>query len=74
MASNIGYDVAGGQFDVMIPGGGPGLFNEYAEIFGTGNMGQQYCVLLSDCENKVVWSVDDNTMQYYVHKKIGMPY
>ena len=41
MASNIGYDVAGGQFDVMIPGGGVGLFKGCASIFGTGNMGAQ---------------------------------
>ena len=27
MASNIWYDVAGRQFDIMIPGGGVGLFN-----------------------------------------------
>lgn len=26
MASNIGHDVAGGQFDIMIPGGGLGAF------------------------------------------------
>ena len=42
MASNSGYDVAGGQFDVMIPGGGVGLFNGCAQIFGSGNMGAQY--------------------------------
>ena len=34
MASNIGYDVARGQFDVMIPGGGVGLFNGCADILG----------------------------------------
>ncbi|MGL1935577.1 MAG: hypothetical protein OCD01_11170 [Fibrobacterales bacterium] len=27
MASNIGHDVAGGQFDIMIPGGGLGAFD-----------------------------------------------
>ena len=27
MASNIGHDVANGQFDLMVPGGGPGIFN-----------------------------------------------
>ena len=62
MASNIGYDVAGGQFDVMIPGGGVGLFNGCADIFGSGNMGAQYGGLLSDCENEVGWSLDDNSM------------
>ena len=59
MASNIGYDVAGGQFDVMIPGGGVGLFNGCADIFGN-NMGAQYGGLLSDCENEVGWSGSDD--------------
>ena len=59
MASNIGYDVAGGQFDVMIPGGGVGLFNGCANILGN-NMGAQYGGLLSDCENEVGWSGSDD--------------
>ena len=54
MASNIGYDVAGGQFDVMIPGGGVGIFNGCASILGN-SMGAQYGGLLSDCENEVGW-------------------
>ncbi len=58
MASNIGYDVSGGQFDVMIPGGGVGLFNGCANILGN-NMGAQYGGLLSDCENEVGWSGSD---------------
>jgi hypothetical protein len=58
MASNIGYDVAGGQFDVMIPGGGVGLFNGCASILGN-NMGAQYGGLLSDCESQVGWSGTD---------------
>ena len=37
--ANVGYDVAGGQYDVMIPGGGAGLFNGCAQIFGTGYNG-----------------------------------
>ena len=59
MASNIGYDVAGGQFDIMIPGGGVGLFNGCANILGN-NMGAQYGGLLSDCENEVGWSGSDD--------------
>jgi len=61
MASNIGYDVAGGQFDVMIPGGGVGIFNGCADILGY-NMGAQYGGLLSDCENQVGYGGDDNTI------------
>ena len=66
MASNIGYDVAGGQFDVMIPGGGVGLFNGCSGIF-SGNLGATYGGLLSDCENEVGWSMDDETM--YTRRK-----
>ena len=59
MASNIGYDVAGGQFDVMIPGGGVGAFNGCANILGS-NMGKQYGGLLSDCEEEVGWNGSDD--------------
>ena len=59
MASNIGYDVAGGQFDVMIPGGGVGIFNGCASILGN-SMGAQYGGLLSDCENEVGWGGSDD--------------
>lgn len=50
MATNIGGDVQQGQFDVMIPGGGVGLFNGCSSM-GWGNQGKQYGGLLSDgCE------------------------
>ena len=48
MSSNIGYDVAGGQFDIMIPGGGVGIFNGCAGLF-SGDMGAQYGGLLTAC-------------------------
>ena len=56
MATNIGYDVAGGQFDIMIPGGGVGIFNGCAGIMSTA--GKQYGGLLSDCEEQVGWDGD----------------
>ena len=49
MATNIGYDVEPGQFDVMIPGGGVGLFNGCDHLFGKNNMGVQYGGLLTEC-------------------------
>ena len=49
MTTNIGYDVEPGQFDVMIPGGGVGLFNGCDHLFGKNNMGKQYGGLLSEC-------------------------
>ncbi len=61
MASNIGYDVAGGQFDIMIPGGGVGAFNGCANILGN-NLGKTYGGLLSDCEEEVGYNVSDEEM------------
>lgn len=49
MTTNIGYDVEPGQFDVMIPGGGVGLFNGCDHLFGSNNMGVQYGGLLTEC-------------------------
>ncbi len=49
MATNIGQDVKQGQFDVLIPGGGVGLFNGCASM-GWGNTGKQYGGLLAECE------------------------
>jgi hypothetical protein len=50
--SNTGGDVASGQFDLMIPGGGVGVNpNTCPEQWGTsaGNMGSQYGGFLSSC-------------------------
>lgn len=53
MASNIGYDVAGGQFDVMIPGGGFGAFNGCAQMgWNIPSNTTTYGGFLSDCENE----------------------
>ena len=59
ISSNIGYDVGGGQFDIMIPGGGVGLFNGCANILGSNNLGKQYGGLLSDCEEEVGYNGSD---------------
>ena len=51
MASNIGYDVVGGQFDILIPGGGEGYFTgKCSQVLGNFQT-TQYGGLLSDCEN-----------------------
>lgn len=49
MSSNIGYDVAGGQFDIMIPGGGVGIYNGCG-VMGLSCAGEQYGGLLATCE------------------------
>lgn len=58
IASNIGYDVAEGQFDIMIPGGGYGAFNGCANKMGWGDQGAQYGGLLSKCEDEVGYDGD----------------
>jgi len=52
MSNNVGYDVAGGQFDVMIPGGGFGIFNGCGAKMGWGSQGTQYGGLLDECEKE----------------------
>ena len=52
MTVNIGTDVGQGQFDIMIPGGGVGIFNGCSSIMGWGDQGAQYGGLLSDCETE----------------------
>lgn len=52
MSNNVGYDVAGGQFDVMIPGGGYGIFNGCGSKMGWGDQGSQYGGLLDQCETE----------------------
>src|SRR5574344_1083668 len=49
MASNTGGDVGSGQFDIMIPGGGVGIYNGCSKM-GLSCSGAQYGGLLSDCE------------------------
>lgn len=48
MSSNIGYDVANNQFDLMIPGGGPGIYNA-CDKMGISCAGAQYGGFLASC-------------------------
>ena len=57
MVTNIGGDVQSGQFDILIPGGGVGMFNGCASM-GWGGQGEQYGGLLSDCEKEVGYDGD----------------
>ena len=61
ISSNIGYDVSGGQFNILIPGGGVGYFNGCSGIF-SGNLGATYGGLLSDCENEAGWSGNEKVI------------
>lgn len=48
MANNIGYDVGHNQFDLMIPGGGPGKYNGCSKM-GISCAGEQYGGFLASC-------------------------
>lgn len=47
--SNTGSDVAGNQFDLMIPGGGVGLFNACSKQWNQSDLGAQYGGFLTNC-------------------------
>ncbi len=47
--SNTGGDVGGNQFDLMIPGGGVGMFNACSRQWGSNDLGAQYGGFLTEC-------------------------
>lgn len=52
-STNIGHDVASGQFDLLLPGGGVGAFNGCSKQWGTNDLGAQYGGFLSECKEDV---------------------
>lgn len=52
-ATNIGHDVGGGQFDILIPGGGVGAFNACSSQWGVSDLGAQYGGFLTACDGSV---------------------
>lgn len=64
MTSNIGHDVKDGQFDLMVPGGGPGIFNALnIQVNGQGiEWGAQYGGFLTHCQKELGY---DNTLEKY---------
>ena len=61
MASNMGYDVYGGQFDILIPGGGVGAFDGCTELWGV-DLGQRTGRLLYSCEIEVGYNLSEEEM------------
>ncbi len=51
MVSNIGGDVGSNQFDIMIPGGGVGLYNGCGNQLGINSTGAQYGGFITDCKS-----------------------
>ncbi len=52
-ATNVGGDVGGGQFDLLIPGGGVGAFNGCSQQWGVSDLGAQYGGFLTSCNGDV---------------------
>lgn len=54
-AINIGYDVSGGQFDILVPGGGVGAFNACSNQWGvsTRELGAQSGGMLAACKQDI---------------------
>jgi hypothetical protein len=50
-ATNIGFDVGNGQFDILIPGGGVGIFDACSRQWGaSGGLGATYGGFLAQCK------------------------
>ncbi|HGG56422.1 MAG TPA: endoglucanase, partial [Nannocystis exedens] len=54
-ATNIGFDVSGGQFDILTPGGGVGAFDacSYQWNVDTSELGATYGGFMTYCQEKV---------------------
>jgi hypothetical protein len=48
-ATNVGGDVGGGQFDIMVPGGGVGANDGCSRQWGTSDLGAQYGGFVTAC-------------------------
>ncbi|MDR0516792.1 MAG: hypothetical protein LBH25_07060 [Fibromonadaceae bacterium] len=57
MASNIGYDVGSGHFDILIPGGGLGNFDSFSNQLGVtaNDLGVRSGGFLSTCQQSLGW-------------------
>lgn len=64
MASNIGYDVEEGQYDMMVPGGGVGAFNALSTQIGVpaSGLGANGGGFLTECQSSLGY---DNTVEKY---------
>ena len=64
MASNIGYDVDEGQYDMLVPGGGVGAFNALSMQIGVpaSGLGANGGGFLTECQASLGW---DNTVEAY---------
>lgn len=69
MTSNIGHDVADGQFDLMVPGGGVGIFDALSiQVNGAGvDWGAQYGGFLTKCQQNLGYDASLEAYQGCIH-------
>jgi hypothetical protein len=69
MASNIGHDVGGGQFDIMIPGGGLGAFTAGCEkqwnvdVNNEALVGKTFGGFTTTCQESLGWDAPPETIK-----------
>ena len=70
-ATNIGGDVSGGQFDILIPGGGVGAFNACSSQWGvsTSELGAQYGGFLAACKDQLGYNASSTQYKSCVANK-----
>ena len=70
-AINIGFDVGGGQFDLLIPGGGVGAFNACSAQWGVSNseLGAQYGGFLTACKAQYGGNASHDTYKNCMRNK-----
>lgn len=72
MASNVGGDVGGGQFDLMIPGGGLGIFKNgcakqwKVDVNKESLVGKTYGGFTSTCQEKLGWDAEPEEVKICV--------
>lgn len=64
MTSNIGNDVEDGQFDLMVPGGGVGIYDAISSQTGATDLGVQYGGFLSACQTTKGLGYDASVSEY----------
>jgi hypothetical protein len=72
LASNIGGDVAAGQFDLLIPGGGVGQFNGCSKQWGVTDenlFGATYGGLLTSCQSSLGYDATASKYETCVTEK-----
>ncbi len=77
MSSNIGHDVKEGQFDLMVPGGGVGIFDALSTQVNKGagfDWGAQYGGFLTSCQNSLGYDASLEKYQTCIREKCELAF